>query len=221
MEACLVLLTAAHIIDWKNEGDLLIPGPQTFRPLSGLFCSGPLPDSGRRDDKLDVGFVILDAACAADLEQGQLLTRENAWLEAPTGTLGYTFAGYPLRTARADRGGIATRFGTCTGFEIEPEAYVGLGLERRHHIAIRFRGKQSFHLRERRIRAACSPKGMSGGGVFAWTKDALEKWPICLPLAGVATEFHPEKDILVATRLGLLTGGVLHMLQRQYPEDGG
>jgi hypothetical protein len=46
-------------------------------------------------------------------------------------------------------------------------------------------------------------KGISGGGVYAWTKQALKNLDVRLPLAGIGTDFISEHNLLVATRLDL------------------
>lgn len=73
------LLTAAHVTDRQDEGDLLIPGQQGFRQVTGWFSSMRMPPSGQRaDDKLDVAYFRLDDDCINDLHADcQVLERKT------------------------------------------------------------------------------------------------------------------------------------------------
>ena len=207
------LLTAAHVTDRQNEGTLLIPGQQSFIAVTGYFSSMSLPDSGyRADDKLDVAYFLLDGDCANNLHpRCKVLERRDVSLEAdPPLRTQYTFAGYPWRKGRASKQGVETEFTTFTGGEAKESEYEALGLTRSLHIAIRFNRKRTISQRLGKMTTSPLPDGMSGGGVYAWSQEALKTWPVRLPLIGIATEFVPDRALLVATRLHVFVGCIFH-----------
>jgi hypothetical protein len=207
------LLTAAHVTDRQSEGTLLIPGQRGFMPANGYFSAMRLPASGRRsDDKLDVAYFLLDSDCVNDLHPHcTVLERPDVSLEADPPLLTYyTFAGYPWRKGRVGEGIVATDFRTFTGGEADKSEYKVLGLTRSRHIAIRFNRKRTFSQRLGRVITSPLPHGMSGGGVYVWNQEALKKWPVRLPLAGIATEFIPDRSLLVATRLRVYVRCIFH-----------
>jgi hypothetical protein len=207
------LLTAAHVTDRQSEGTLLIPGQQEFMPTNGYFSAMRLPSSGRRaDDKLDVAYFLLDSDCAKDLHpRCTVLERRDVSLEAePPLRTEYTFAGYPWRKSRVSEGLVATDFQTFTGGEADKSEYEALGLSRSRHIAIRFNRKRTFSQRLGRVVTPPFPHGMSGGGVYVWSQEALKHWPVRLPLAGIVTEFIPDRSLLVATRLRVYVRCIFH-----------
>jgi hypothetical protein len=55
---------------------------------------------------------------------------------------------------------------------------------------------------------------MSGGGIHVWNEEALKHRPVSLPLAGVATEYVADKDLLIGTRLRVFINCIFH----EYPE---
>jgi hypothetical protein len=207
------LLTAAHVTDRQNEGTLLIPGQRSFIAATGYFSSMRLPASGRRaDDKLDVAFFLLDNDCVKELHPHcRVLGRRDVSLEAdPPLRTDYTFAGYPSQKSRVRERALETDFRTFTGGEAKQSEYEALGLNRSLHIVIRFNRKQTLSQKSGRASTFPLPHGMSGGGVYAWSQEALKTWPVRLPLVGIATEFVPDRSLLVATRLHVYVGCIFH-----------
>ncbi|HLX95706.1 MAG TPA: hypothetical protein VKU37_08170 [Verrucomicrobiae bacterium] len=207
------LLTAAHIADFANEGTLLIPGKDGFMSPSGLYSTGPMPSSGNRDDdKLDVAYVCLENNCAKNLHPSCLvLDNQDLSMEAePKRRNAYTFAGYPWRKSRVKKDKIETEFITVEGMEVQKEIYETLGLTRSQHIVVRFNRQQTFSQLHKRVVVAPLPSGMSGGGVYVWSEEALKTWPVRLPLVGIANEFIPDKSLLVATRLQFYFSCIFH-----------
>jgi len=207
------LLTAAHVIDQQEDGTLLMPGKQGFMPMNGRFSSMRLPASGRRsDDKLDVAYCWLDNDCAAKLDSCcMVLEREDVSLEAkPDRRTEYTFAGFPWRKTNVTEGRVETNSQTLTGIEAKTSEYETMGLSRSLHIAIRFHRRRTFHQGTRRVGTAPLPHGMSGGGVYAWTEEALRTSPVRLPLIGIANTYIPERSLLIATRFHVYVGCIFH-----------
>ncbi len=97
-----------------------------------------------------------------------------------------------------------------TGAEIKQTEYDSLGLNRSQHIVVRFNRERSFSERHMRVVVSPLPNGMSGGGVYAWSEEALKTWPVRLPLHGIINGFIQDKDLLIATRLHVYIRCIFH-----------
>ncbi|MGZ4963606.1 MAG: hypothetical protein ACXWKG_05170 [Limisphaerales bacterium] len=197
-------LTAAHVSDQEEDGTILIPGRRGLIEPTGYFARMRKPASGRReDDKMDIAYYRLSDECVADMDAECLfLERPDVNLEGePRLRLQYTFAGYPWRRGRVGKNTVEPDFATFSGMEATTADYIRLGLKRDRHIAVRFNRKKTFSQRQRRVVTSPLPDGVSGGGVFVWSEEALAKSPVRLPLAGVANGFIADENLLIATRL--------------------
>jgi hypothetical protein len=116
--------------------------------------------------------------------------------------------GADWRKSKVKNGAIATDFKTITSAEIQRSEYEALGLNRSQHIVIQFNRKRVFQESRQLVEVFPSPSGMSGGGVYAWSEEALKAWPVRLPLVGIANEFIPDKGLLIATRLHVYIRGI-------------
>jgi hypothetical protein len=207
------LLTAAHVADFKSDGLLMIPGREEFFSPSGIYTTMNMPVSGsREDDKFDVAYICLDNNSASGLHSScKILEHEDLYLgEDSPRRYFYTFIGFPWRKTKVKDGEIATDLTSMTSTEIHESEYAALGLNRSQHLVIQFNRKRTFSERNKRVETFPSPSGMSGGGVYMWSEDALKTQPIRLPLAGIANEFIPEKGLLIATRLRIYLRCIFH-----------
>jgi hypothetical protein len=207
------LVTAAHVTDRRDDGLLCIPAKDQFMQITGSFASMRIPESGRRtDDRLDVAYYCLDDDCARNLNsECCILERGDVFLEGePNYYTNYTFTGYPWRQSSVTHDRVVTAFNTITGLEVHANEYAALGLSRSRHIAIHYRRRRVFSAKNRKTFMGALPHGMSGGGVYIWSEEALRERKPCLPLAGIATEYHPERGLLVATRLHVFVRCIFH-----------
>lgn len=207
------LLTVAHVADFNSQGRLLIPGKDRFMSPGGLYSVMNLPPSGNRnDDKLDVAYVCLENESADNLHSDfKILDHQDLSLEEePSRRMIYTFAGFPWRKSRSSAEAIGTVFNTMEGIEIQRHEYEALGRNRSQHIIVRFNRKRTFSDRLQRVVTAPLPNGLSGGGVYAWSEEALKNWPVRLPLVGIANTFMPDKCLLIATRLYVYFRCIFH-----------
>lgn len=199
------LLTAAHVTDQQDEGELLVPGENHLMSIRGYFAHIPVHEgSTRAEDKIDVAYYRLLPDVVKKLHPSlKVLTREHVFLcdELDHRDL-YTFAGFPWRKTKVSGVTYETSFYTFTGGAMPPETYKALGYDPTVHILIRFQRKKSFSFQRQTIEAAPLPEGLSGGGVFAWPKDAAtRKDKPDLKLVGIAHTFHETNHCMAATRL--------------------
>jgi hypothetical protein len=197
------LLTAAHVTDFDKSGTLLMPSQRGYMPVFGKYSVTPMSASGhRRDDKWDIAFVLLDEECVSRLDSDYIiLERPDMFLEAPTGRFEYTYAGFPWRRSIVKGRCIDTQLTTMSGIEAKQSEYNALKLDPKSHIVMRFHRRRSFSPKLRRPITSVLPDGMSGGGAYIWSEEALKIWPVRLPLAGIVTDYSLDKNLLISTRL--------------------
>jgi hypothetical protein len=200
----LFLLTAAHVTDYEDLGRMLVPGTQGLIAPHGYFAHLAVAAGGKRlNDKIDIAYYRLDQEILNDLyPKFKPLEREDvALFDSLTEGDIYTFSGYPHRKARLRGDRIETEIFSYTGCAVDDETYQKLGYDPRIHIVIRFERKRACSRDGFRITPPL-PHGVSGGGVFAWRKDALvggdaeER-----RLVGIAHTHHSAQNCLIGTRL--------------------
>jgi hypothetical protein len=210
------LLTAAHVTDFDKNGTLLMPSQRGYMPITGKYSVTSMPASGRRsDDKLDVAFVWLDEDCVSRLDSDYMvLDRPDVYLEVPSGRFEYTFAGFPWRRSSVKARCIDTQLTTMSGIEAKQNEYEALKLDPKFHIVMRFHRRRMFSNFLKKPIKGPLPDGMSGGGAYIWSEEALKDWPVRLPLAGIVTDKALEKNLLIATRLHVYIQWIFH----KYPD---
>lgn len=199
------LLTAAHVADERGSGNLFLPGRGEIVPVSGHFAHILVPKGGKRaDDKIDVAYFRLSEDLRTNLDPSlRVLIRDDVLLHDQLfeGDC-YTFAGYPGTKSRLRHDGIATEPFTYTGGAASEGDYERLGYSPTEHIVMRFSRKGAFTLLQQGKQTAPHPRGMSGGGVFAWPKDLCKRVKVpSLKLVGIAHTYHERHHCMVATRL--------------------
>jgi hypothetical protein len=199
------LLTAAHVTDERRSNVLLIPAQGKFVNLFGLFIESPLPPSGlRKDDHLDVAVVRLSPELVARLHENLLFLDHDdcdlADVTAPGDV--YTIVGYPARKSGIEGNAVVTDQFSLSGDGVMDKRFDELGLDRRVHVIVQVRAKRAIHYSNMLKSQPPYPEGMSGGGIFAWSKALPELSALSQPkLVGILTEYHAHKNAYVGTRL--------------------
>jgi hypothetical protein len=201
------ILTAAHVLDESDSCDLLIPGKKSLIFPSGFFVRGPNPISGKRiDDHIDLAYIHLSKEIADDLNDDLIPLNNKDFDCSDVSNEGdaYSLIGYPASKSSSTNTISTTELFVLTGEGQKNHFYENLGLNIKDNLIIRFRRKKGFCLqREQRVLMP-NPQGLSGGGVFSWSKDLPNKNELKTPkLAGIITEYHRNKHFFVSTRLEL------------------
>lgn len=199
------LLTAAHVTEERKRRALLIPAKSGFVNLCGLFIESVIPrDKSRNEDKLDVAVVRLSPDLVNRMHDNLLfLDHEDCDLADQT-TAGdvYTITGYPARKSERRDNAVSTDLFSLSGDGVADKRFEQLALDRRRHIIVQYRLSRAIHYSTMQKSRPPHPEGMSGGGIFAWSKELPKLSALGQPkLAGIVTEYHQHKNIFVGTRL--------------------
>ena len=199
------LLTAAHVTEQRRTNLLVIPSKSGFVNLFGLFSASPLPPSGsRKDDKSDVAVVRLSQDLVDRIHEDLLfLDHDDCDLSDITKPNDvYTLIGYPSKKSRTADNAVTTGLFSLSGDGVMDKRFDELGLDPRRHVVVQLRMKRAVHYSNMLKTRPPHPAGMSGGGVFAWSKALPKLSALAQPrLVGILTEYHEHKNVFVGTRL--------------------
>ena len=200
------LLTAAHVVDWSEQGALCIPSNAGIVPIEGSVASLETPKGVTRSkDKIDLAYYKLSKSLAASLHQSlYLLERSDLWLT--DNTLDddvYTFSGFPVSKSRSKEETVSTELFSYSGHAAIDEKYENLGYDKDTNIVINYRLRKSVSPDGVKINPP-HPRGISGGGIFRWSKDVARRpQELRRSLVGIAHTYLKSKNCLIGTRLDL------------------
>lgn len=211
------ILCAAHVTDLIAHGALCVPTTGGIAAIRGGHGGLRLPRGmARGQDKDDVAYLHLEPSFAATLDPRiHPLGRDDVHLHETLveGDL-YSFGGYPVSKSKSEASICSAEVFLYTGGAAAPIKYKNLRYNPDTHVLINFNRKTS-----RRPDGAQHmpphPKGISGGGVFAWRKD----WQECRSgvrgghLVAIAHSYLQQYHCLVGTRIHLH----LMLIARAFP----
>lgn len=211
------LLTAAHVLDERHRYPMMAPGTKGFVGITGQLISSNIPKSGSRmDDRYDIACVRLNDRFLKRLHGNLAFLNEDdidAFDETAKNDV-YTIVGYPSRKSETHDKTVSTPIFHISGDGVADRRYESLQCKPSHHILIQFRKSRAVNYATMYRSQIPHPEGISGGGVFAWDKRLPELSALKQPkLVGIVTEYHPQLNVFVATRLGCY----LAMMHRNDP----
>ena len=199
------LLTAAHVTDFSTSHDLMVPGKDSFVHITGSFADMRMPASGRRmEDRYDIAYYKLDLEFIERIHPDfTMIESEDAdTLDQTEKGDAYSLIGFPVTKSEVEGREVSNELLTLSGEGTDAALYEKLKLRPEHHLIIRYRRKKGVSYLTGQRTISPSPHGMSGGGVFAWSKQLPDPAALAIPkLVAITTEYHPEHNIFVSTRL--------------------
>ena len=202
----MVLVTAAHVFDHRNEGTLSIPGDHVLIPINGVFRSTDVPEGGTRDDDMiDVGVCRLDDHTASAIVLYSCLPIADTIADdRPFFGRLYSFVGYP-NTRNEVRYNVRPAPYSFLNTPLAVGLYGQYKLQTSVHIALTYDKKRTVTA-NRKPTTFPDPHGLSGGGLWAWEiHDTLKLGnPEVSPkLVGVTTGHTKDKKAWYATKIGI------------------
>ena len=161
------LITAAHVLDHKIRGSLMLVGDNGLVSLTSDFTITRLSQGTRDEDKFDFGFTKLNTEIIKGITPykfcsiSHVVTNFNFRVPRL-----YTFMGYPNSKNKVwDRvKPKAHSLNTLLASEDEYETY---GIDSNTHIAIRFENNKLVDSGDKK-NVFPKPIGLSGGAVWGW-----------------------------------------------------
>lgn len=201
------LLSAAHVTEQRHKYPLFIPSKDGFINVFGLFIESPLPKTGlRKDDRSDIACVRLDPKIVRNLHDNlQFLDADDCDLHDVTAPQDvYTVIGYPSRKSGRDDNRLSTEMFSLSGDGVMDYRFDRLKLNPERNILIQHRFKKTVNYSTMLRKQPPHPEGMSGGGIFAWSKALPNLKALSQPkLVAILTEYHQEHNVFVGSRLSI------------------
>jgi hypothetical protein len=207
------LLTAGHVLDWREEGQLVVGLSPEFVTIAGtLWRYPPLPVP--EDDPIDLGIIHLRGGPWDNLPFERFCAWEELDVNPPIMEK-HTFGvmGFPVsknkKPAQGDR--LSASALPVAGLECDEDEYVAAAKDPRTNVMIGYDeetmyGAQGMH-------TAPSLRGVSGGGVWRFGRRLRDATSPPL-LSAIFTARHKGKHkYLLGTRVSV----VLELLRGQFP----
>ncbi len=214
------VLTAAHVTDLVAQGDVCAPTEEGILPIRGGYGHARLPRNvPRNTDKYDIAYFSLSPDYAGSLHRAinPLIVDDCRLWESLVEDDIYTFTGYPASKSRARSDSHSTEMFSYTGAAASIAKYGRMGYDTADHILVNFNRKKSINNDGRQLMPP-HPRGISGGGVFAWPKDVFDKTEPDFRryLVGIAHTYEKRSNCLIGTRINKL----LALIVANHPELG-
>ena len=164
---CSFLVTAAHVLDENKHTTLYVAGLNKLVPLAGPSHRVQAPPTGRKDDSIDMGFVLLSKALQAELGRFTFLKPQDIDVnDSPAHQTLYAFVGYPETKNRLSRQKTFQLSSVLVAVTPTPaESYEGYGLNPTAHFVGGF-DRSKLVDAHKQVITGPMPHGMSGGGVW-------------------------------------------------------
>ena len=205
------ILTAGHVIDELNNGELLIPVENNLiEEIEGSF-SHYKPKNGRENDMMDMGYFKLDPLFAKKV--GALFTpleEQDFNISEVYDDLGlFSFSGYPHRKSKIRMEKATSEICSYGSYHATEDEYRKLGCNPRYHIVTKYDRKNSINLFNHEKQISPLPHGISGGGVFSWPKVITEIPPEYRKLTAIGHTYRENGGYLIGTKIQVFLDSIL------------
>lgn len=208
------LLTAAHVTDELERGQLHVPGKESMIPANGSVAyRKPQLGASRETDKIDLAYMRLSRRTRSQLHDSfrDLTLRDISYKNDVQSVPFATFAGYPVAKARKWAGVCSGELVTYTGHVYSRDLYERLGYTENSHICIRMRLRKTFSSLHERRTISPRPIGVSGGAVLSWPQTLRARCDNpTLRLIGIAHTFHESEHCLAGTHIKMFIKAIVH-----------
>lgn len=203
----LVLVTAAHVLHYRFQYELQIPGATRTVPIIGeINSTGPGTPEANPKFGFDLGFVLLDREKMIEQPSSRIHTvQELDPDDLPFPGSVYGFVGCPASKNRR-KPGRTFEFTSyyLGGVPRDKTSYDGLGHSMTTHFIMEF-DRENMIARDGKRITVPDPHGMSGGPV--WRLGRLEECRrgVSTPrIVGLGIAWPRPKKVLVAARVSLI-----------------
>lgn len=197
------LLTVSHIIDFLENGTLLVPCEDRLDSIEGSYSYLAIKDNASRyDDREEMAYFKLTRNFAKRLHNCfSFLTIDDIVIDNIFNYFFYTFSGYPYRKSYVKRGVATTELFNYTGVILNSDNYLNLGYDPTIHIVVNYRRNMTVNSKGEKYVPAL-PHGISGGGIFTWPQQySSEIIPNNRRLIGIAHTYKQKENLLVGTNI--------------------
>lgn len=198
------LYTAAHVTDDLQNGRLLVPTKDGLSQIEGyLGYLDLLPGSSRDNDSIDIAYYRLSTDFATELSTYFHPITENAEIAESSLELNVlSVAGYPASKTKRKGKTFTSELICYRGYAAEKELYDKFDFLADRNIIIRFQKKDAINPENSKSAHPPSPRGLSGGAIFAWPngKELSQDWHLPT-LVGIIHSYKEKEGVFIGTTL--------------------
>ena len=199
------LFTAAHVTDELQHTTLMVPGFEGIHPIEGYVgYIDLLPEQSRSQDQIDVAYYRLSTFCSRSLcTYFRPLPHSRCQIITTSLGLGVcSIYGYPASRFKKKGNTYGSEASAWRGVAGSSEDYASEKLSPELNVIVHFHKKRAVSRQKGERINPTSPRGASGGGIFAWPRghELSEDWS--LPkLVGIFHTYRESKGLMVGTSL--------------------
>jgi len=198
------LLTAAHVIDGSEPGQLLVPGPDGLVPIVGSMYASFIGDEDQERDNADFALFRLGAQCKKALNHHfSALPQTRTELLTTSLELGCcSISGYPVSKGTNRSGRLSSEIYSFRGVAAKGTTYEKLGLDPSANIIVHYDRYRAVYPGTLKPFPGPALRGVSGGAIFSWPNEhALsDDWSIP-SLVGIFHTYHKDEGLAVGSLL--------------------
>ncbi len=198
------LFTSAHVTDDLSKGKLLIPTAHGLSEINGYLSHiDLLPETSRKDDSVDMAYYKLNSLFASQLCMYFKPLQNNIdILPSALELSAVSVVGFPASKAKKKGNTFSSELLYYRGIAADKDIYEKYKLSPEHNIIIQFNKKNTVSPKDGKHYMPPSPRGVSGGAIFAWPtgKEISQDWS--LPkLVGIFHSYKEKEGLLIGTTL--------------------
>lgn len=198
------LFTAAHVTDDLENGRLLAPTSNGLSEIEGYQAHLALPpELSRNDDSVDMAYYRLSTPFARELCCHFYPLIEQAELIESSVNLGVvTVVGYPASKGKKKGQVFSSELAYYRGVSAQKATYDELGLHIDQNIILHFKKKNAVSPETGDSLNPPSPRGVSGGAIFAWPygQEFSRDWSVP-KLVGILHSYKEKEGLFIGTTL--------------------
>ena len=212
-----ILLTAAHVLDHWKHGYLLTICNGNISSILGELVNVPASAQERRNDMIDVGFVILDPEFVNSLDTNFVVVPVSRQ-SSPSSSimpLTYSISGFPVSHEKRNVDGISTPQWSVRGIALSTNEYEIYGCNTARNVCALFSRDNAVDIHDFQKMQVPSLRGLSGGGIYEWppNTELLKDWKIP-NLIGIFHTYKESEGVAIGTRLDWLLAMVSKWIDR-------
>ena len=205
------VLTAGHVIDGFDKGDLMVPHVgNRIVSIEGVFSY--IKHKGDRDsDNLDFGYFKLDEKFAIEIKKMfYAIPEKEVGIKVDYSKKEImSFGGYPHRKHNVAGGIASTKDYIYGAYHANPSDYEILDCDPEINIVAKFNRRKTINLHTGQLQIAPLPHGISGGGIFVWPTVLKELIPGNRRIIGIGHTYKKDDGYFIGTRLEVILNAIL------------
>lgn len=198
------LFTAAHVSDDLDYGKLLVPTVNGLSEIDGYLAYVDLPPGmARNDDTVDIAYYRLSTQFSKEMCFDFFpLVRKVELIPSALELSVVSVVGYSASKSKKRGNTFSSELTYYRGVAASQETYDHLGLNPIHNTVVRFSNKRAISPIDGKKKNPPSPRGASGGAMFAWPKgqETSQDWAIP-KLVGIFHSYKRKEEVLIGTNL--------------------